>query len=94
MKLCVCGACCDNCPHYGNECVGCEAVKGKVYWAQYIGSDICPMFKCARDKIFNTCGDCSEIPCMLWSSIKDPEMSDEEHKKSIEERVLALKNIK
>jgi hypothetical protein len=89
--LCVCGACCDDCPRHGSECAGCEAIEGKVYWVQYIGADVCPVFKCARDKVLNNCGDCSDIPCELWFSLRDPQLSEEEHYKSIEERVSALK---
>jgi len=89
--LCVCGACCDGCSRYGKECAGCEAIKGKVYWVQYIGSKVCPIFECARNKGFKTCGDCPEIPCGLWFSLKDPGMSEAEHKDSIDKRVSALK---
>lgn len=90
--LCVCGACCDDCPHYGDECSGCETIGGKVFWAQYVGAEICPVFQCVKDNHYQTCGDCSKIPCDLWFTLRDPAWSEEEHKKSITKRVNVLRH--
>jgi hypothetical protein len=92
--ICVCGACCDGCPKHKSGCAGCEVIGGKVYWANYIGFDVCHVFKCARDRLFKNCGDCSEIPCRLWFSLRDPAMTEEEHEKSVKERVAAFKRTK
>ena len=91
--MCVCGANCDECTRYGNECAGCEAIKGEVFWAKYIGSKVCPVFECAKNRDFKNCGDCSEIPCELWFNLKDPNISEEEHRDSINSRVAVLKTL-
>ncbi len=87
----ACGANCEECPSFKKECAGCEKIKGKVYWAQYIGQDICPIYKCCQDKFLGHCGDCAELPCKMWYEIKDPSYSYEEHIQSINERVRLLK---
>lgn len=92
--LCVCGADCDNCHSFGKECAGCEALQGKVYWAAYLGKDVCPYYQCVRDKGLNHCGDCENIPCELWYSLKDPSMTDEQHEASVRERVDMFKRLK
>jgi hypothetical protein len=89
--ICVCGANCDGCIHLNDECAGCNAIEGKVYWAQYIGADICPVYKCVKEKGYRNCGACSQIPCELWISLKDPSWSEEEHQKSIQNRLSILK---
>lgn len=95
MKLCVCGVNCENCPHLGEECIdGCEALGGRVYWTCYISQDICPVYKCAKEKNYKNCGDCGQLPCELWYSLKDPSYTDEEHIRSINERTIALKEAK
>ncbi|HII92483.1 MAG TPA: DUF3795 domain-containing protein [Methanosarcina sp.] len=94
MMICVCGVNCDGCPHLNNECTGCNAIEGKVYWAQHIGADVCPVYKCVKEKGYQNCGDCSQIPCELWVSLKDPSLSEEEHQKSIQNRLLVLKELR
>ena len=90
--LCVCGACCEGCCGYSKECGGsCEATQGRVFWAQYIGAEVCPVYQCVKDNGYKNCGDCEKIPCETWFAVKDPATSDEDHKKSIEERVAKLK---
>lgn len=89
----VCGVNCDGCPHLKNGCDGCDAIEGKVYWAQYIGADVCPLYKCVQDKGFKNCGDCSQVPCELWTSLKDPSWSEEEHQKSIQDRLSILEGL-
>lgn len=89
--ICVCGANCGNCPHYKKNCDGCDVLAGKVFWTQYIGADVCPIYKCVNDKAYKNCGDCPEIPCQLWLSLKDPSWTDEQHQKSIQDRLAVLK---
>jgi hypothetical protein len=89
--ICICGTDCGTCPHLDKDCAGCDALAGRVFWTGYIGADVCPVYKCAKDKEYRHCGDCPEIPCELWHSLKDPSWSDEEHQKSILDRLAALK---
>ena len=87
----VCGVNCEGCPHFHQDCAGCEALAGKVYWAQYIGADVCPIYKCVGEKAYRNCGACPQIPCHIWVNLKDPSWSDEEHQKSIRDRLAVLK---
>ncbi|MGE5391193.1 MAG: DUF3795 domain-containing protein [Deltaproteobacteria bacterium] len=87
----VCGVNCEECPSYPEECKGCRAIQGKVFWVGYIGQEVCPMYKCCQDKGYEHCGGCAELPCKMWYEIKDPTLADEEHIASINTRVSILK---
>jgi hypothetical protein len=91
--LCVCGAYCAECPQYGKECKGCAETGGRVYWAAYIGKEICPYYQCTQDQGFRHCGECGKMPCDLWHSLKDPSWTDEQHEQSIKDRVKKLKSL-
>lgn len=89
--LCVCGACCDGCD-YSGECAGsCEARQGRVFWTQYIDAEVCPVYQCVKENGYKNCGDCAKLPCETWYTLKDPAVGDEEHQKSIADRVAKLK---
>lgn len=89
--MCVCGAICDGCG-YEKECAGgCEAQQGRVFWARYIGAEVCPIYQCAKTNGYVNCGQCSKLPCQIWTDVKDPAQSDLEHQKSITDRVTKLK---
>lgn len=93
--VCVCGVNCSECGEYGKGCEGCAAVSGKVFWAEYVGSDICPIYSCCVvEKGLKHCGECGELPCRIYFTTKDPRQSDEEHRMGIERRVAALKKCK
>ena len=40
-----------------------KKIKGKVFWLQYTGDDICPIWKCCKDQKRNNCGGCPRFPC-------------------------------
>lgn len=88
----VCGLLCSECDYFNNTCNGCYAVKGSTFWAQEAMPDkLCPLYKCATiERNFNSCGQCKELPCGKFLDLKDPNISDEQHKKSIKERVARL----
>lgn len=91
--LSSCGLICNECEFYGNQCAGCYRVKGAPFWAaEHTAEGICPLFKCAVvDKKYNSCGQCPDLPCELFIRMQDPNTSDEEHQKSLKERVTRLK---
>lgn len=94
MMLCVCGACCEGCS-YSGECVGgCAKLQGRVFWTQYIDAEVCPVYQCAKNNGYKTCGECAKLPCETWFMLKDPAISAEEHQKSIDERVARLKDVR
>ena len=92
----ACGANCNECRFYKNMCEGCFKVTGQPFWTADIFEDkTCPLFKCCvNEKKLIHCGKCSDLPCNLFYEMKDPEMSDEEHKKSVINRVDALNQYK
>ena len=95
INISPCGCDCSACDYLKkSECRGCREIKGKVWWATYIGATICPIYTCVIDeKKFTHCGMCPEIPCRLWHDLKDPNHTDEQHEAGIQDRVKALKKI-
>ena len=65
-----------------------------MWWAEYIGEKKCPMYVCCIDgKGFDHCGMCGDLPCGLFTSVKDPDMTDEEHEAGIRECVARLQKM-
>lgn len=88
----VCGADCSGCPSLDKECRGgCEGVKGKVFWTQYLGVETCPVYACVESHSYKNCGDCPQLPCQHWLTLKDPSWTEEQHQKSIRDRVALLR---
>ena len=94
IVLSPCGVSCDGCKDFGKSCAGCRAISGKVYWAGYVGLDICPMYKCCiNEKSYEHCGHCDKLPCGIYYATQDPSTTDEEHIDGINKRVAALKEL-
>ncbi len=92
LGLTVCGTDCTNCQYYGGLCKGCNEAGGKVFHAPEGKS--CEIFRCCVNKCkFATCASCGELPCDIWRTTRDPQMTDEEAEASLQERVECLKNI-
>lgn len=90
-ELSPCGVDCQNCD-YRPKCQGCQALRGRVWWTSYYDFDTCPLHNCAVDeKKYRSCAECEDVPCNIWLDLKDPDLTEEEHKKSIEDRIKALK---
>jgi hypothetical protein len=85
-----CGCACEECASWPAECPGCEQTRGTPYWTQHVGLEACPIYVCCTGRAHADCGECEESPCQTWVGLKDPSLSDEEHRKSIEERVNSL----
>jgi len=92
-----CGVFCVECNKHeelqNNPCKGCNAIEGKPFWIKAFNFDVCPIYACAKDKKFNHCGECEQLPCNIYLELRDPSMSDEQHQQSINERVKVLKNL-
>lgn len=90
LGMSCCGIECKKCGFYGSLCKGCNECQGKVFHAPY--GKACPIYVCSvQKKRLATCKDCEQIPCTIWKETRDPQLSDEEFEKSIEERVKNLK---
>jgi len=92
MQLSPCGIACEEC-HLKETCGGgCHAIKGKPFYLQDFGMEVCPLYDCpVNKKGFMTCGECPELPCQLFYDWKDPEMTEEAHLQSVKDRTDALK---
>lgn len=89
MKLSICGLDCSGCDFYQSDCEGCQAVKGKPFWAE----TVCELFSCCLDRKFATCGDCDQLPCKKFIELKDPNISQEQHLQEVRNRVSRLKEM-
>ena len=94
MTISACGINCEECPYFiSGTCQGCVRLKGEPFWTKEMTpKGVCPLYDCAvNDKGFKNCGGCADLPCQLFLEMKDPDMSDEDHQKSIQTRVLRLR---
>jgi hypothetical protein len=93
MLLSACGLLCNDCELLNKTCTGCHNVKGSTFWAkEMMPSKVCPMYDCSVNKKgFKDCGPCNELPCKLFLDMRDPNSTEEEHQKSIGERVERLR---
>lgn len=80
-----CGARCVNCKSFPKECKGCRNIKGKVFWAQYTGDTVCPIWKCCSEQKRKNCGNCPDLPCVRF--MKDPTISDEENEANLKKMI-------
>ena len=80
-----CGARCVNCKSFPKECKGCRNIKGKVFWTQYTGDTICPIWKCCSEHKRKNCGNCPDLPCVRF--MKDPTISDEENEANLKKMI-------
>lgn len=92
--LSPCGVNCDVCKYLKKNCAGCRAIAGKVYWAEFVGLDTCPIYECCiNKKSYEHCGHCEKLPCDIYYANQDPSTTDEEHRDSIKKRVKLLKEM-
>lgn len=74
-----CGVVCSECKSFSKECKGCPEIKGKVFWLEYTGEDICDIYDCCiNEKGLGHCGKCGNLPCERYSKT-DPTKSPEEN---------------
>lgn len=87
-----CGADCSICDYYPKECADCFEIEGKIFWAEFVGADICPIYDCAvNDRALKHCGTCAELPCRRYLDNKDPAYTEEEHITETNRRAVLLK---
>lgn len=91
----LCGTYCEECDHFQNQCQGCESIQGKVYWAPYVGKEICPIYDCCiNQRKLSHCGQCLDLPCHIYYDTQDPSLSKEEHDLGVIQRTNELKKRK
>lgn len=84
-----CGVVCSQCQPFPKICKGCPEIKGKVFWLQYTGEDICDIYDCCINQSeLVHCGKCAHLPCERYSKddpTKSPEQNAEDHRKQLEQ---------
>ncbi len=89
----ICGVNCLPCKYLGKECAGCNNIKGKVFWAQFINATVCPVYACCdTTHHLAHCGQCPEFPCELFKKMAfaDPNVPKEEAQKDLDARIKVL----
>jgi len=88
--LSACGADCRPCPFYQKECSGCNSAMGRVFHAP--AGKSCPIFACAvQKKCRASCMGCESLPCAIWRDTRDPSLSDDAFRQSMDARMRALR---
>ena len=89
--LSVCGVnCSTDCRAFGSECAGCNALEGKVSWADFMEKTHCPIYSCVQERGIASCAECGQAPCKVWIDTHNPDASDEEFQADLDNR---LKNL-
>lgn len=86
-----CGLYCGECNFYRTQCAGCAAIKGKPFWAEQFGVEVCPLYDCPVNKNkLEHCGECGTFPCETFLTMRDPSQTDEQFNESLEQRRAVL----
>ncbi len=88
-----CGVNCLSCKYRGKECAGCNIIKGKPFWVQFINATICPIYECCEQSYHLAhCGECHEFPCDLFKKMAfaDPNIPKDEAQKDLDKRIKIL----
>lgn len=84
-----CGCVCSQCAYYPKNCKGCPEIKGRVFWTEYTGNEVCEIYDCCvNQKKLAHCGGCRELPCGRYEAgdpTKTPEENAEDHRKQLEQ---------
>lgn len=93
MNISACGLICDQCHFFNKECAGCFNLKGKPFWTEEDSANgVCALFDCSiNQKGYLNCGDCIDLPCKMFVDLKDPNISEEDHQKQIQQRIKILR---
>lgn len=85
-----CGAVCTGCGRFPKECGGCRKIEGKVFWLQYAGMPICPIYSCCvQERKMKDCGSCGNLPCSRF--VKDPTVSDDQNTENLKKMLSNLR---
>jgi len=88
----ACGLYCGDCEYLEGTCQGCSQVKGRPFWTEQFDMEVCPLYGCCvNQKALEHCGLCDDFPCDLFTSLRDPALSDEEAEQSLQKRQKDLR---
>ncbi|HBU12046.1 MAG TPA: hypothetical protein DEB31_04765 [Clostridiales bacterium] len=90
-----CGVVCSECGYFPDDCGGCTAIKGKVFWLEHTGEAVCGLYDCCvNQKKLAHCGQCNLLPCEHYERddpTKSPEENAADHRKQIEQLTMLRK---
>lgn len=67
-NISCCGRDCYDCIHFPHDCLGCNEVKGRVFWLEFVDEVICPIYNCCQNKMEHyECTECVNFPCAKFS---------------------------
>jgi predicted DNA-binding protein (MmcQ/YjbR family) len=90
LNLSCCGAECTLCNFYQKDCAGCNECQGKVFHVP--DGKACPIYICSVQKHrYVNCAECGTSPCTIWDTTRNPSLSEEKFRKSIQQRIQNLK---
>ncbi|MEM1484766.1 DUF3795 domain-containing protein [Oscillospiraceae bacterium PP1C4] len=88
-----CGMVCSGCDYYPQDCKGCPSIEGKAFWLQFTGGDVCEIYNCCvNEKGLKHCGQCSLLPCELYSN-SDPTRSEQENQDILKKQLKQLQSM-
>lgn len=89
--MACCGTVCGDCPYFPEQCPGCLAVEGRVFWTRFTGDERCAIYACCvRERGFEHCGRCAELPCARYDT-EDPTKSPEENAANLQAQIDRLR---
>ena len=92
--IACCGAVCSDCDGFPGECAGCPAIAGRVWWAQYLEREDCPIYACCvKERSYPHCGRCAAFPCAVYFDTKDPSLTDEERDREVAGQAAVLRGL-
>ncbi|MDR2889883.1 MAG: DUF3795 domain-containing protein [Lachnospiraceae bacterium] len=88
-----CGVKCSECQSFPDDCKGCPEIKGRVYWLEYTGGNICNIYDCCINrKKLPHCGKCSLLPCQYYE-LEDPTKSEQENAEDLRRQIAQLRQL-
>lgn len=89
-----CGIVCSKCSYYPDDCPGCTTIKGKAFWLQFTGGDICSIYDCCiNQNRYSHCGKCTHFPCEHFLHASDPTKSKEENDAILKNQIIQLRSM-
>lgn len=92
--MACCGTVCGACPYFSEQCPGCPAVEGRVFWTRFTGDERCAIYACCvGERHLEHCGGCEELPCARYDA-EDPTLTREENAANLQAQIDRLRALR
>lgn len=104
-----CGVNCLECEYFGSTCQGCDKIKGRPFWLEYTGGEVCDIYHCCiNEKEYRHCGICMLRHCFIdnkeycedgfrppcnYYEQEDPTRTGEENEAAYKKQIKTLKKL-